>query len=372
MSMLVFVPYTYADAVKASNDYIELAVSDNGKFTIGTTNGNPSLSTGNYQDMLYICISSNDGKFANINGMGVSGTMNVNVVPMMIGISVEGYNDIPELIFLHDDKDSYTITPEDENGAIDSTGVMGSYFLGVVSGSAKSAVFSKHGKVSIEGNKGKYELDLSFNEGYGDLPWFAVEVYGDKATRSSLEIAEHGMILKSDNMDYVEVFALNREEEVGLRFGTDKESVNIRAVDNETLGIYIDRDNNGTYETLIVDSKGNEYDVPPDDPSEPPDKPSSPSSEASSELNSNSPSESQPNNANGVSNSDEQSDKSDNSKDLDNSSTDTNKDISSKPQKDSSNTGDSSRPLLMAAILAVVSGIATLFTSKSKKRKNKN
>ena len=46
---------------------------------------------------------------------------------------------------------------------------------------------------------------------------------------------------------------------VGLTFSTDYPSVKFMAVDDDTLGVYVDTDSDGTYETIIADSDGTQY-----------------------------------------------------------------------------------------------------------------
>ena len=95
-----------------------------------------------------------------------------------------------------------------------------------------------------------------------------VDNYGN-AHNSSLGMAEEGMIYESDNMDAVAVKAyylvdVIEEKTVNLDFSTKAKSVNFREVDDETLGVYIDADNDGIYETLIADSSRNESSPLPD------------------------------------------------------------------------------------------------------------
>ena len=193
---------------------------------------------------------------------------NMNVSPI-IGVSAEG-GGLGQITFLDEDKDSYTITPKEENGGLDFSAAMGEYYIELKTNFVKKAILYKTGKISIEGNSEDFNLGLTFNDGYGNLKWTTVLVDNySNASTGSLEMAEEGMIYESDNMDAVAVKAyylvdVIEEKTVNLDFSTKAKSVNFREVDDETLGVYIDADNDGIYETLIADSSRNESSPLPD------------------------------------------------------------------------------------------------------------
>lgn len=226
---------------------------------------------------------------------------------------------VPEM--LPDDKDTFIVKPKKENGTIHCDMVLDNHYIFVKCDSAQSAVFENKGKVSVNGNNGNYQLTLVFDDGYGELPWGAVDVYGFNATnQSSLEMADVGMIFKSDNMDYIEVRADNgdRNNIVATKFSTKEKAVQIKAVNDTTLGIYVDADKDGVYEKLIADSIGTDYGYYDDSPVKAPDNP------------------------------------------MNNRSADTD-----------SKTGDSKLPVFIATILAAISGITAVILLKTKRRKNK-
>lgn len=214
---------------------------------------------------------SSAGQSAVVDGLSYEGDLQVhNLVGS--GITTDGLNSSSTIV-VPDTGEAYTITPDVENGAIHSSMTYTDYRMMVDTPSGKSATFDPSGEVSLVGNNSDYEIKLSFNDNVGNLPWFSVTAYGVNANNTSLKQAEEGMILTSDNLTDSAVVAYNRNEEVGLQFSTDKSSVHIKAVDDSTLGVYVDSDDDGTYDLLIADS--GEFSAPDDTPvtTEPSDNP---------------------------------------------------------------------------------------------------
>lgn len=270
-------------------------------------------------------------------------------------------NGINDISFLPDDKEIFTVKPKEENGEIETSMTFEKYFVCAKADSVKSAVFEKSGKVSIKENRGNYELQLGFDDGYETLPWFSVKVYGFNATNdSSLEVTDEGMIFKSDNMDYIEVHASNVTKDfVATKFSTKEKSVQIKAVNDNTLGIYADADKDGIYEKLIADSVGTDYGYYDDSPNKAPDNPlNSEKSENSSKSRLDSD------------NTDKKSDTKTESYSVSDEKSNTNSAVSEVSSSEKQSTGDSLLPAVIAAITAFFSGTSIFFTSRKKRKKN--
>lgn len=232
-----------------------------------------------YQTSVADIISSSNKK-AQINGFSSEGDLDIVVLPSLSETADGTGNEFNRFILPDNNEDSYTITPQMENRIIDSTGTFINYMVGAKTSSGKSATFDPKGKVSLEGNNSDYQLEATYNDNLSNLPWFTLIVNGNSANNSSLEVVSDGMILTSDNLKDVKTTANNRSSEVSLNYSTDKDSVKFMAVDNDTLGAYIDNDGDGVYETLISDSNG-DNDEPSDEPSDDPND--DPSNEPSDE-----------------------------------------------------------------------------------------
>ena len=120
--------------------------------------------------------------------------------------------------------------------------------------SGKSIVFDKSGCVEIHGDKSDYSMSMTSNDSH-PTDWFSVSVDGDQASFASLEKKSEGWVVSADELKNVKVNAHNRYSEVSTTFSTSYESALIYEIDQDTIGIAIDADNNGTYETTIMGSE---------------------------------------------------------------------------------------------------------------------
>ena len=118
------------------------------------------------------------------------------------------------------------------------------------SSAGTSAIFDKSGYVEINGAKSDYELTMVSNYDYA-TDWFSIDVKGTGAEKASLTMSKEGYIVTSDNLHNVKVRALNKDVTVNAAFSTDSGSVLIYEIDENTIGLRIDADGNGTYETEL-------------------------------------------------------------------------------------------------------------------------
>ncbi|MBR2176216.1 MAG: hypothetical protein IJ861_04635 [Clostridia bacterium] len=143
---------------------------------------------------------------------------------------------------------------------VDSFIAMNGYAYEVKSDAVVTYTTYPDGKIYMENYKGDYMFSAIFNEGLCSLPWFNIAVLGTGSCQSTLEIVDDGMILTEADLTNKDFKALNRDEELNAHFSTNKTSVKFMAVDDKTLGVYTDEDDDGIYETLIADSNGRHYD----------------------------------------------------------------------------------------------------------------
>ena len=128
------------------------------------------------------------------------------------------------------------------------------------SAAGQSVVFDKKGYVTIEGESADYSISMTFNEDY-PTDWFAVQVSGSGANIATMEKVKNGYVLKSDHLKDVRVSANNREDEASTQFSTDYDSVLIYEIDKNTIGIRVDKDGDGEYETELETSPATPGDV---------------------------------------------------------------------------------------------------------------
>ena len=337
--------------------YLDIINPETGKSNINLDNYTYLLL--NLRNTNSAIISSKSGKSANIVNDFVDGNINANVLTNY-SMSETGEFNGDKTVVIEESEEEYILKPSVINSNIDASIVYSNYLVGAKTSSGKSATFDPSGKVSLEGNNSDYQLEATYNDNLSNLPWFTLIVNGNSANNSSLEVVSDGMILTSDNLKDVKTTANNRNNEVSLNFSTDKDSVKFMAVDNDTLGAYIDNDGDGVYETLISDSNGGS-DEPSDDPSdEPSDNPSSQPSDEPSNDPSSQPSD-EPSNDPSSQPSDEPSN---------DPSVEPSNNPTINPNNNSPATGDSN-PAIFMVVLFVVSSSAMVFCLRYRKRKTK-
>ena len=122
--------------------------------------------------------------------------------------------------------------------------------LSASSAAGIQAIFDKRGYAEITGESANYTLTMTSDSDY-PTDWFAIEVIGRSANFASLERAADGYVLTSDHLKGVKVNANNRNAEATLTFSVDYPSVLLYEVNESTIGVKVDKDGNGTYETVL-------------------------------------------------------------------------------------------------------------------------
>ena len=257
------------DIISDYNDIENIGYENNAKNLKYTNYTNRVVNfTGN--NIAYI---SSNGKTTDISAVTNRNDLDVTIVPTC-GITADGESSGSGMIILPDDDAEYTVTPTDK--ALDVSIVSDDSFLAVSADDAVSATFADNGKVEMDINSGSFAIDATFNEGETKLPWSTVLAEGKGKGKISLELNENkdGMILSGDDLKNVTVSARNASEmkvsEDGgqtadtdipnITFSTDEDKVYINSIDEDTIGVYVDKDNDGSFETLVADSDNNEKD----------------------------------------------------------------------------------------------------------------
>lgn len=112
-------------------------------------------------------------------------------------------------------------------------------------------MFDKKGFIRLESESADYNLSMVFNEDY-PTDWFAFDIKGEDASKVIMTKKEDGYILQADNLENVRVEAYNRTESSEVSFTTKYRSVLLYEIDVNTIGVAVDADGNGTYETTIA------------------------------------------------------------------------------------------------------------------------
>jgi len=123
------------------------------------------------------------------------------------------------------------------------------------SAAGQSIVFDKNGLVSVEGESADYRISMVFDDDH-PTDWFAVQVSGSNANNATLSKTNEGYVLSAENLQDVEVNANNKVNKANLKFNTNYNSVLIYEINADTIGLKVDTDNNGTFETELDTTGG--------------------------------------------------------------------------------------------------------------------
>lgn len=151
---------------------------------------------------------------------------------------------------LKDTASGYLYTP-DENSDINLTMRYEDVRMKAVSTAASSVKFLPDGCIEILSDSGKYDMQMTLNDDICDLPWYTLEVLGDKSDSAVLSKTDKGYILKGDNLEFVKVKAHSDDVKASVNFSTDSNSVYIYSIDENTIGISADTDDDGTFESDV-------------------------------------------------------------------------------------------------------------------------
>ena len=247
--------YAYGNVKSVSGAVINYISADpdfinSGGYLSGTTGS----YTGNYIARINAYAISNNrtvSKMAEDDGSYV----NVNTAP---GDIVEDYSYVLSgetkgvLGYkLYDPDAAYRVSQTDAEPLNLTMRYANSYMTGYAQ-AGYSILFDPTGYIELKGENTDYEIGMTFDDSY-PTDWFTLHVSG-QASSASLRMAEEGYILTADNLQNVRLRANNTDVSASLLFSTDEKSVFIYEIDETTIGLKIDADNNGTYETDLTQS----------------------------------------------------------------------------------------------------------------------
>lgn len=115
------------------------------------------------------------------------------------------------------------------------------------------AKFTPEKSVAVKNNGGNTELKMTLNDGYYELPWYTIGVNSNNSKEISLTKHNDGFLVDGDNLKEITITGNNDIETKELTFSTTEDNVFIGESNNE-LTVSIDKDKDGTYETVIADS----------------------------------------------------------------------------------------------------------------------
>lgn len=115
-------------------------------------------------------------------------------------------------------------------------------------------LFKPSGEIKLQGSNAIYEVSIVTNDSECVTDWYSVSVSGKDTDSIRYYIIDEGYVLSATNLNNITVNAHNSAYNAELNFSTDYSDVLIYEINEETIGIAVDTDGNGTYETTIADS----------------------------------------------------------------------------------------------------------------------
>ncbi|MGN0604955.1 MAG: dockerin type I repeat-containing protein [Oscillospiraceae bacterium] len=155
-------------------------------------------------------------------------------------------------ILLKDYSSGYRYEVNDENPAkIDVSMRYENSAFKIKSDLGNAVEFLPDGVAAVENASGDFEISMTFNENYYDIPWYTLGISGSDSENTVLQQTENGFILSGDNLNNITVNANNDDIKTGIRFSTDFQNVFIYSIDEATIGVKADTDNDGVFEKDI-------------------------------------------------------------------------------------------------------------------------
>lgn len=186
-------------------------------------------------------VAEKNGSFVNMNT--APGDIEEDISYVLCGESdgIVGYN-------LYDGDASYKVTQSDPVELKLSIDYEDCCFSGG-SAAGKAVTFGRNGIVRVEGESSDYSLSMTFDDDH-PTDWFTIKVEGS-GEWAELTKSDDGYILSSDDLREFTVMANNKDIKASGEFSTSFDKVLIYEISPNTIGIKIDDDGDGVFETSI-------------------------------------------------------------------------------------------------------------------------
>ncbi|MGN0606413.1 MAG: leucine-rich repeat protein [Oscillospiraceae bacterium] len=190
-------------------------------------------------------VSVSNGDFS------AGGTLKDDEIRMDYDYSADGSVSEYYDILLKDSKSGYMYKIDSEPTDVDLSMNYENDLLFADVKNAEYVAFTPDGYIEAGASEGDFKLEAVSNEGSYTLPWYDLSVCGYGSNYISLEKVNNGYIISGDNLTNVKVLANNDEIYAGTVFTTDYDSVLAYAIDDYTIGIKADSNNDGIYDKIL-------------------------------------------------------------------------------------------------------------------------
>ncbi len=223
----------------------------------GYLDGTPEVVNGNYTASLKSAPLESEHTLKKIADHGVEGSGGFSddgIMPDFVYGDASSSAAAP-IAYLMEDEDASYLFRTEENEALDVRLKYENSLITAKGSNASILTFSPEGSIVIEGKDTDFELDIVLDEGYTVTDWYGMTVKGGKTDKAVLEATEGGYLLTCDDMTDITVNGYHHNVSINAAFTTEYDTVFLHEIDEYTIGVSVDTDEDGVYEKLIAKSK---------------------------------------------------------------------------------------------------------------------
>ena len=120
------------------------------------------------------------------------------------------------------------------------------------SSNSDTILFDPDGYIQVNGAESDYQLAMTFNEGHYTEDWYQVSVLGKNADTVKMTKTDEGYVLEADNLRNIAVSVKNENLSFTRSFTADAQKALIYEIDENTIGIRIDSDQDEQFESEVA------------------------------------------------------------------------------------------------------------------------
>jgi len=249
------IPYYEIDSEESWNNRLGLITNDLEYINYhGYLNGTSNLAIDDYIAVLRSTALSGDYRLTKAsfsNGTWTANASSDDDIKLFSSLADNNFENC-DLMFAMRDGSSGYIMKTTQNESLNLALSYENSLLTAEADNGSKAMFSPEGCVEINGDNTNYKIGMTLNDDY-PADWYTIQISGSDTDHVSLKVVEDGWIISADNLYNVTVNANNDDVEVVKTFSTDYLTAFIYEINENTVGIKVDTDNNGTYETSVSD-----------------------------------------------------------------------------------------------------------------------
>ena len=193
---------------------------------------------------------------ANVSTTAEEYVVALGTVPSINGTSIAPDNittDDSSIYYMEDGDASYYL----QNATPNPFNVQMNYencTLKANASNGSSVVFSPKGKIELSGKNTDFELEMDLNPETKVTDWNTMTIKGKKSAGAVFEMVDCGYLLTCSNLSDIEVICTSLGISADVNFTTDYDKVFLHEIDKYTIGVSVDKDGDGEFETLIAKS----------------------------------------------------------------------------------------------------------------------